>query len=279
VPDPDPFDPHVLPAGGLPLSVMIGLALLPFVVPLLWLLAPLVAGQDPVLSPAAPTALAVAASALCLAVVYTVDWSPATRLKGVLMLVGLSYFAGVSLYFLKKEMVDRVKQVFGPDAEWTDFTQNNGHYKVRMPGRATPTDGKQLGGRPWPLECYKASRNDPRAGRVVFVVGTGKDPHGGEVADAEWFAEARDRALQAAGGRLIEEREVGKNRDTYPGREWRIQLPDNRTVRIVRVFRGTGHGRTYYQALEGRGTPDDLAGDPDNQPFFDSFWIRDPAKD
>jgi hypothetical protein len=276
-PDPDPFDPHAPPPGGLPLSVMIGLALLPFVVPLLWLLAPLVLGQDPVLSPAAPVALAVAASALCLAVVYTVDWSPATRLKGVLMLVGLSYFAGVSLYFLKKEAVDRVKQVFGPDTEWADFTQNLGHYKVQMPGQVTPADVKPLGGPPrWPLECYKASRSDPRAGRVVYVVGTGRDPHGEEVAEAEWFAEARARAVQEARGRLVAEREI-KNRETYPGREWRIELPGGKTVRVVRVFRG--NGRTYYQSLEGRGTPEELADDRDNQPFFESFWIRDPKKD
>jgi hypothetical protein len=112
----------------------------------------------------------------------------------------------------------------------------------------------------------------------VFVVGTGKDPHGEEVADADWFDEAKVRAVRAARGELIDERKV-KNRDTFPGREWRIRLPDGKTVRIVRVFRGTGHGRTYYQALEGRGTPDELADDPENQRFFESFWIRDPKKD
>src|SRR5262245_27688869 len=51
--------------GGLPLSVMIGLALLPFMIPLVWLLAPAVVGWPPALTAAAPVALAVAASALC----------------------------------------------------------------------------------------------------------------------------------------------------------------------------------------------------------------------
>src|SRR5262249_19856974 len=67
-------DPHRNPPGGLPVSVLIGLALLPFAIPILWLIASVVVGQPPMLSPAAPVALAVAASILCLAVIYTVDW-------------------------------------------------------------------------------------------------------------------------------------------------------------------------------------------------------------
>src|SRR5947209_16560896 len=118
-PSKDAEDPHSdLAPGGLPISVLIGLALLPFVIPLLWLLAPLVVGP-PDLSLAAPTALAVAASALCLAVVYTVDWSPVTRVKGVLTLVGLAYSAGIGLYVLDKGVIDRAKAVFVPNPEWT----------------------------------------------------------------------------------------------------------------------------------------------------------------
>src|SRR5690606_23747809 len=102
---PDPLFHSDLAPGGLPLSVMIGLALLPFAIPLVWLAAVLLSGRPPALSLATPAALALSAAVLCLAVVFTVDWSPATRLKGVLMLVGLAYFAGLSLFFLKKDMV------------------------------------------------------------------------------------------------------------------------------------------------------------------------------
>ena len=54
--------------------------------------------------------------------IYTVDWTPTTRIKGVLMLVGLSYFTAFSLYFLKKEMVERVKRFSGwtRASEWQD---------------------------------------------------------------------------------------------------------------------------------------------------------------
>ena len=76
------------------------------------------------------------ASVLCLAVVFTVDWTPATRLKGVLMLVGLAYFAGLSLYFLKEEMVDRAKQAFGPGRSGSEFTRTTG--LTRSGCRASP---------------------------------------------------------------------------------------------------------------------------------------------
>src|SRR5262245_34892792 len=96
------FDPHGEPPGSLPASVLIGLALLPFLIPILWLVAPALTGQEPVLSLASALALAFSSSVLCLAVIYTVDWRPSTRIRGVLLLVVLSYVTGVTLYFMKK---------------------------------------------------------------------------------------------------------------------------------------------------------------------------------
>src|SRR5262249_42094461 len=110
--EPD-HDPHREAQGPLPTSVLIGLALLPFLIPIMWLIGPAILGEEPVLSVAAPIALAVSTSILCLAIIYTIDWTPTTRVKGVLTLVALSYFTGASLYFLKKEMVEQVKKFFG----------------------------------------------------------------------------------------------------------------------------------------------------------------------
>src|SRR5205814_613803 len=117
----------------LPASVLVGLALLPFLIPILWLVAPAVIGQEPVLSLASALALAVSASVLCLAVIYTVDWRPGTRIKGVLLLVVLSYVAGVTLYLLKKEWVDRVRKFFGVNPGWTVFHPPAGGYRALMP--------------------------------------------------------------------------------------------------------------------------------------------------
>src|SRR5581483_186766 len=133
-------DPHRIPPGGLPVSVLIGLALLPFAIPILWLIAPAVAGQPPMLSPAAPVSLAVAASILCLAVIYTIDWTPGTRVKGVLMIVALAYFTALNLYFLKKQMVNEVKKFFGAGKDWVEVNPLDKSYQVKMPTRSDGPD-------------------------------------------------------------------------------------------------------------------------------------------
>jgi hypothetical protein len=238
----DPHDPHAVRAGGLPLSVMVGLALLPFAIPLVWLIAPLVAGRPPALSVATPVALAVAAAALCLAVVFTVDWTPATRLKGVLILLGLTYLAGLSLYFLRKEMVDRVGAQFGP--RWREFRPPDGPpYTVDLPGRPVPAPND----RPLPtvpLACYKAG-HPGWAGDFVCVVGAGDDPDP-ETADDDFFREV-GRAVGGFGpGQAVAPGPGGPAGP--PGREWRI-IGRGVAPAAVRVYRADGV--VYYLSAEG----------------------------
>ncbi|MBX9585058.1 MAG: hypothetical protein K2X87_32535, partial [Gemmataceae bacterium] len=230
----DPHDPHAVEVGGLPLSVMVGLALLPFAIPLVWLIAPLVVGRPPALSVATPVALAVAAAALCLAVVFTVDWSPATRLKGVLVLLGLTYLAGLSLYFLRKEMVDRVGAQFGP--RWREFRPPQGPpYAVELPGKPVPTNEQPLAAA---LFCHRAGHAG-WAGDFLCLVGAGDDPHPDE-ADDPWFAAVAREVAGRDKGRPIPGAVI-------PGREWRVGLGG--AARTVRVYRA--NGAVYYLAAEG----------------------------
>ncbi len=261
------------PAGGLPTSVLVGLALLPFMIPLVWLIAPLVVGQPPVLSLAAPTALAVAASALCLAVVYTVDWSPATRIKGVLMLVGLSYFAGLSLYFLKQNMVERVKAFFGPDREWKEVAPQDRSYRVRMPRNVAQTQDQPMPG--WPLACYRGSEKHLAGAQVVLVAGAGKDPSPDRPND-EWLDEAGRAVFRGTGaqpGRLQPLAGEPITHQGFPGRQWEVQVPGANAIRIVRVYRA--EGTVYYLSAEG---PNLTRDDALAQTFFQSF-LATPRKD
>lgn len=242
-----PPDPHDRPLeGGLPASVLVGLALLPFVIPLLWLLAPLVT-QSPALSLAAPAALAVAAAALSLAVIYTVDWTPATRVKGVLMLVGLSYFAGFSLYFLKKDMVDRVKRAFDP--VWQPFVPPGQGYEVRLPGK--PTHDPNHKPLDWPLDCYHTSQ-EMFGTRISYWVGVGDDREPG-TGDAVWFA-ARERRVRTGNVPLAQPAEP-KTCDGSPGREW-VLAPEDGVTRVVRVYRV--NKQVYYLEVVASGvSPED----------------------
>jgi hypothetical protein len=269
-PDTD-HDPHRHPTGGLPASVLIGLALLPFAIPILWLTAPALFGQPPMLSVAVPLAIAVSASILSLAVIYTIDWSPAVRIKGVLMLLGLAYFVSVSLYFLKKEMVEKVKSIFQP--AWITFTppSSPGVYTVRMP----QTPSKDVNHQPVPgisLECYTLSHND-MMGRFVFFIGSGT-PQGGandpEPGKDKWFESTTNRIIVESGGQLDPGHEMQKvdGPQNCLGREFVINLRNGRD-RIVRVF--VIDGQVYYLSIEGIGLTGE---DKFTKRFFGSFKVR-----
>jgi hypothetical protein len=244
---------------------MIGLALLPFAIPLLWLVAPLVVGQEPMLSVAAPAALAVSASVLCLAVVGTVDWTPATRLKGVLMMVGLAYFAGLSLYFLKEKMAARAQEWFGTGQEWHEVNPADPTYEAKLPGEpGPPTVEHPLKG--VSLTCYAASRKQFTQ-TFVCVVGSGQDDQPGKGNGDAWFDAATADLVAASGGTLRGQPRKVRHLDQYPGREWVIQLPRKGAVRVVRVYRAAG--RVYYLAAEGPHVDKhDIT-----REFFDSFMV------
>jgi hypothetical protein len=274
VPDPQPapppgqeqdHDPHRNLPGGLPASVLIGLALLPFAIPILWLVAPAVLGQAPTLSPAVPVALAVSTSILCLAVIYTIDWSPATRVKGVLMMVVLAYFAAVNLYFLRKQTVDEVKKFFGVGPEWVGFTPLDNTYTVSLPADPHAIKDQPLTGLAQ-LNCYKASHRAFVA-QLDFVVGSGPPQglaNGPGPGTDPWFELAAAKVRDHARGQLRSKDPI--QYQNSPGYELVIERGSD--VRIVRLF--VIKDRVYYLAVESQGRPDsDLVED-----FFNSFTAR-----
>ncbi|HEY3788882.1 MAG TPA: hypothetical protein VGL71_08510 [Urbifossiella sp.] len=246
----DPHDPPIASSGNLPVSVLIGFALLPFAIPLLWLIGPMLLTQPPALSLAAPASLSLAASVLCLAVVFTVDWSPATRIKGVLMLVGLSYFAGLSLYFLKKEMVDRAKEFFGSANSWHEFQPPGGEYKVRLPvflpPNTNPIQEQPLPG--FKLQCYRIAHQPLTGSRTTYQFGSGPDAN---KAAANWFEDIEKALKLTAGADAQFGAAIGVRTldDKFTGQQWSISFPNRPLTRIVRVFHM--HGMVYYLSVEG----------------------------
>ena len=257
-----------LAPGGLPLSVMIGFALLPFAIPLVWLAALLLVGQ-PALSIATPVSLAISGSVLCLAVVFTVDWSPATRLKGVLMLVGLAYFAGFSLFFLKKDMIDWAKRGLSPQRTWKVFVEPvGGSYQVKLPAPHPRTPMQREDPLPgWKLTCYMGVHKgfiQP----TTFMVASGEDSQ--VQADRETWFEAVEQALERRTRGTVTDSQTLTILQRHPGRQWRIEIPERDSVRVVRVYRVDG--KIYFLSVEGPEVDpedeDDLA-----YTFFNSFEI------
>ena len=163
------------------------------------------------MSIATPIALALSASVLCLAVIYTVDWTPTTRIKGVLMLVGLAYFGAVSLYFLKKEMVERIKRFTGLEdrVHWQDFSTAD--YRVRLPGPPEPLDEQDQPLRRSSSSYYDRGMNASFWDDTSWSVGSLRVPpnNGDDNAEkpgtATWFKEVEREIVNRSGGKLIKE--------------------------------------------------------------------------
>jgi hypothetical protein len=264
-------DPHRHPPGRLPASVLMGLALLPFAIPIFWMVVPAMIGQPPALSIAVPLAIAISASTLSLAVIYTIDWSPALRVKGVLMLVGLAYFAAVSLYFLKKEMLDGLKSNLDSGA-WKTVTNVPGGYEVKMPRMPSEDDNQPIPDAK--LDCYKLLHNDGMMGNFVFTIGSGKIDT--EIKDLrpgtdEWFEKITKNVIEKSRGELDPVQGQTQIRvlpdRVNSGRQFAIKLGNDR-IRIVRLF--LTENRIYYLSVEGT----DLSYDDEfAKMFFNSFLV------
>ena len=246
-----------------PTPTLLGLVLLPWLIPLLWFFGPLLTGQEPLFTLAAPTALAVGLSGLGLGISYAANWSPITRIKALLALFLLGCLTAGFLYFLKKEWLEAMrKAVRRAPAEWRLFIPPGGEYRVRMPVPVRPTSTPIAD---WPLTAYRFV--EPNVGAPdVFVVAHGDPPAGLPRPDA-WFQVVKSHAEKA--GQLHAEREVvGRWNPEQPGREFEINLPDGVTNRIIRAY--VAGSRVFYLAAEGPFWRPDT---PDVREFFDSFQV------
>jgi hypothetical protein len=274
-PAPEPIhDPHLASSGPLPASVLIGLALLPFAIPILWLIAPAVTGVEPAMSIATPSALALAASVLCLAVIYTIDWTPTTRIKGVLMLVGLAYFGAVSVYFLKREMVERIKRFTGLEerVRWRDF--NTPDYRIQFPGTPEPLDGPDEPLASLKLKYFTAAHEHQFLGRYRFIcgalrLGAVNDVNLDQLGSPEWYKKMTREIVTRSGGQQSGEASEVEYPANWRGRQLLIHFPDRGTFRVVRLY--VIRGTVYYLSVEGTSVDadDELA-----RVFFNSFQAQ-----
>jgi hypothetical protein len=252
--------------GGLPASVLIGLALLPFAIPVLWVVVPAVLGQPPLLSVGVPCAIALSASVLSLAVIYTIDWSPSVRVKGVIVLLALAYFSAGSLFFLKKEMVEWFKAHLG---KWVIHISRDQDYRVLMPNKPAHDPHLQPV-RNINLDCYTASHEDA-AGSLHFVVGAGSPKPAKDSAPGSdpWFEEVVKQIVTDSHGRLDPDHKPEAIRspppDSNPGRQFALLLDDD-SMRLVRLF--FFRNRLYYLSVEGASL---TWNNSTATAFFDSF--------
>jgi hypothetical protein len=250
--EPEPFDEPESPHGQR--SVLIGLALLPMLIPILWLLGPMLTGKQAIFTYVLPCAIAASAIGVSLGVVFAADWSYGLRIRGILAIFLLAGFSASFLYFLKTEWVEAVRRqgnVLNEDF-WVTFQPPDQKYKVSVPARLTMLEDPDAILDGWELKGY---RSDRRQGGEQYFVAHGLPPDKVNGASNEkFFREVLDRSQAAIRGELIADpKDVG--RKSYAAREFVFLLPDRATKRIVQVFRVERF--VFVAAIEGAFLPTD----------------------
>jgi hypothetical protein len=252
-----------------PTSFYLGLTLLPFGLPFLWVLAQRVSNAEPVFSVLVAVAVAACAAGLGLGVALTRDWTAGTRVKVILALTVLTYGTGGLFFFLKKDWVESLRKQLGRgDVQWRPF--DTPAFSVQMPGRTEPTDSPLPD---WALQAVRVMDRNREGAKDVFLVAYGKFPKDlRAIAGDAWFDRVKPLIAPDNGVRLVDEKPVSLNQ-VYPGREYRLVLPDGGTNRIVRVFRV--EDVAYLLLVEGAFLPVDHT---DVNKFFGTFTLKDQRK-
>src|SRR5262245_51918572 len=113
-----------------PTSFFLGLTLLPFGLPFVWVLASLVINAEPIFSVLVAVAVAACAAGLGLGVALTRDWSSGTRVKVILALGLLTYGTGGLFFFVKKDWVEVLRKQLGR-GEWKEFKSPDKSFRFR----------------------------------------------------------------------------------------------------------------------------------------------------
>ncbi len=265
---PEPAAPEVEltpPTGGL-----IALALLPFGIPLLWLLLSAAALREVVLSFAVPVAVAVGVSGLGFGLVHVNRWSVASRAKVMVALLLIAYLTAGFLFLVKKEWLQDLRRVFNRgDLGWKDFrapeTATHVGYIVKFPGRPITETDPPIPDWKWKAHRY-AESNKP--GVDVYLSAVGPIPT--EIASAwsvddVWFA-AVGKAVRSAAADFKDDGETAVTAQGVNGREYSFTGDGrNRVVRVYRVGR-----QAVYLSVEGPHlTPDAV----DVQFFLESLRV------
>jgi len=244
---PEPDAERTPPTGGL-----VALALLPFGIPLLWLLASALVPRPVVLSFAVPVAVAVGVTGLGFGIAYVGRWSVATRAKALLALLLAAYLTAGLLFVVKKEWLQSLRRAFPRgEHEWRKFPIEPTEkppligYSVLFPaGEEVKEIPSPFPGEWKAFECKDSKQPDEYATAVGKLPGVAV-----WAADDPWFA-AMGKAIRAAASPRatapeekpveLRDRTVVKQNapPPIPGREFHFTTPDDILWhRVVRVYR------------------------------------------
>jgi hypothetical protein len=240
-----------------PTGILWAAALLPVIIPILWVAGLFIFKLVPIFSFALPMALTIGICGVNIGIIWSNGWSTGGKLRAVLAVGFLGLFAASSLFFLKKEWAQGFKNQLGPNnLNWQEYEPGDRAYRVKLPGRAQETNSPLSD---WELKAVRTAIDGRRAKGlfgVSYTAAHGKTtPQLKDLPDEDCFARVLSEFKDL--GEIAAEKSLlipypGSDRD-HPGREWVIALPDGVTNRVVRVYRVRHRGEDlfFYLAVEG----------------------------
>jgi hypothetical protein len=213
-------------------AAIIGLALIPLMMPLIWIGAIVLLGRDPLFTPMVPLSIGLGATAIGIGAVLTEIWKTRTKLWTVLSIVFFTYLVGLTLFYMKKEWVEAVRNKLGADEfDWS--TYEPGPFRVKLPGKKKQDDNPTVP--EWKL--YSVIHTNEKATGYNFRVSHGSEPEEySKLDDKTWLEKAGETLANEERGKPVKATDIKVQ--GYSGREWvfsKAENASNLTIRLVRV--------------------------------------------
>jgi hypothetical protein len=260
------IDPEATLETGEGIPFLVGLALLPLGVPIVWVLLMSGGRFEPIFTATVPIALGLGATGLGIGAALTKDWSAGRKLKSVLAIALVAYVAGGALFVMKREWGEALRKRIGADEfNWQDY--DAGPFAVKVPPKLRKEKDPEPLLPAWNLYAVRFG-NPMQPASDCYRIAHGAEPaEFARLADAEWFESAVKQLATEETGPPVRTTPVESR--GFPGIESSFQLADGATTLTVRLYR-VGPA-VILLAVEGPLLPADAK---DVQTFFRKLYIK-----
>lgn len=245
---------------------LIGLALLPLALPIVWVILISTGAWEPLFTVGIPIAIGIGATGLGIGVAMTRDWSVNRKLKSILVIALLACSSGGALFLLKKEWGEAVRKRFGAD-EFNWQVHDAWPFLVKVPPRFKKSNDPSPLLPNWQLQAVQYTLPKDATADVYRIAHGAQPAAMGALETDRWFEEAVKQITTEDTGPPVRNEVIVER--GFPGRQITFRKADGATNLTVRLYR-VGQA-VILLAVEGPLLPADAR---DVQTFFRSLYIK-----
>ena len=245
---------------------LIGLALLPLALPIVWVILISTGAWEPLFTAGVPIAIGIGATGLGIGVALTRDWSVNRKMKSILAITLLACSSGGALFLLKKEWGEAVRKRFGAD-EFNWHVHDAWPFRVKVPPHFKKSNDPSPLLPNWQLQSVRYTLPKDAAADIYRIAHGAQPAAMGALDTDPWFEEAVKQMTSEDTGPPVRNEAIAER--GFPGRQITFRKSDGATNLTVRLYR-VGQA-VILLAVEGPLLPADAR---DVQTFFRSLYIK-----